>query len=142
MDTALTSCGRPATVHIELPPGARAAGHARRTAARALSLEPGLCPGSVAEDLVLIVSELVTNAVTHAKGPYALTVSVESGRVGIAVSDGSADLPGRQDAPAETAESGRGLKIVRALGADLFVSSGDSGKQVIAVLTWDPARSG
>ncbi|MGW3371996.1 ATP-binding protein [Streptomyces hydrogenans] len=141
MDTALASCGRPVTVHIQLPPGAQAAGRARRTAARVLSLEPGLCPGSVAEDLVLIVSELVTNAVTHAKGPYALTVSVESGRVGVVVSDGSVDLPGRQDTPAETAESGRGLRIVRALGADLFVSSSDNGKQVIAVLTWEPAHS-
>ena len=103
MDTALASCGRPASVHIQLPPGAQAAGRARRTAARVLSLEPGLCPDPVAEDLVLIVSELVTNAVTHAKGPYALTVSVESGRVGVVVSDGSADLPGRQDTPAVSA---------------------------------------
>ncbi|MEU8881876.1 hypothetical protein [Streptomyces hydrogenans] len=83
MDTALTSCGRPATVHIQLPPGVHAAGHARRVAARMLALEPGLCPDPVAEDLVLIVSELVANAVT----PSA------------------------------------------------------SGKQVIAVLTWEPARS-
>ncbi|MEV6357881.1 ATP-binding protein [Streptomyces hydrogenans] len=141
MDTALASCGRPVTVHIQLPPGAQAAGWARRTAARVLSLEPGLCPGSVAEDLVLIVSELVTNAVTHAKGPYALTVSMELGRVGIAVSDGSVDLAGRQGESEESAESGRGLKIVRALGADLFVSPSDSGKQVIAVLNWEPARS-
>ncbi|WP_190226805.1 ATP-binding protein, partial [Streptomyces hydrogenans] len=100
-----------------------------------------LCPDPVAEDLVLIVSELVTNAVTHAKAPYALTVSMEKGRVGIAVSDGSVDLSGRQGEPEETAESGRGLKIVRALGADLFVSPSDSGKQVIAVLTWEPAHS-
>ncbi|WP_225805047.1 ATP-binding protein [Streptomyces sp. NK15101] len=136
MDTGLTSCGRPVTVHIQLPPGAQAAGHARQAAARMLAPEPALCPGPVAEDLVLIVSELVTNAVRHAKGPYALTVSMEKGRVGIAVSDGSVDLPGRRHATEETAESERGLKIVRALGADLFVSPSDIGKQVIAVVTW------
>ncbi|MFJ3099526.1 ATP-binding protein [Streptomyces hydrogenans] len=141
MDTALTSCGRPATVHIQLPPGAQAAGYARQIAARMLVMEPFLCPGPVAEDVVLIVSELVTNAVKHARGPYALTVSMERGRVGVAVSDGSADLPGREDADAETAEGGRGLKILRTLGAELFVSSSDSGKQVIAVLAWKPARS-
>ncbi|MFF8840711.1 ATP-binding protein [Streptomyces sp. NPDC015130] len=136
MDTALVAGGRPATLHIQLPPGAQAARHARQTAARMLVLEPTLCPRTVAEDLVLIVSELVTNAVTHARGPYALTVSMEEGRAGVAVCDGSADLPGGQGAMEETAESGRGLQIVQALGADLFVSPSDSGKQVIAVLTW------
>ncbi|MFB7583233.1 hypothetical protein ACFXHD_00875 [Streptomyces hydrogenans] len=75
MDTALTSCGRPATVHIQLPPDAQAAGRARRTAARVLSLEPGLCPDPVTEDLVLIVSELVTNAVTpSASGKQVIAV--------------------------------------------------------------------
>ncbi|MFJ5829500.1 ATP-binding protein [Streptomyces sp. NPDC093089] len=136
MNTALAFCGPPVTLHVPLSPGAQAAGHARRTAARMLTLEPALCPCPVAEDLVLIVSELVTNAVTHARGPYALTVSMEEGRIGIAVSDGSADLPARPDAAEGIAESGHGLKIVRALGADLFVSPSDSGKQVIAVLTW------
>ncbi|MEU4064634.1 ATP-binding protein [Streptomyces wedmorensis] len=136
MDTALAVSGRPATLHIPLQPGTQAARQARQSAARMLVLEPSLCPRTVAEDLVLIVSELVANAVTHARGPYALTVSMEEGRAGVAVSDGSADLPGLRDRTERTAESGRGLKIVRALGADLFVSPSDSGKQVIAVLTW------
>ncbi|MFE9046001.1 ATP-binding protein [Streptomyces sp. NPDC007818] len=142
MDRAGASCGRPATLHVELPPGAQAARRARQVAARMLALDPPLCPRPVAEDLVLIVSELVTNAVTHATGPYALTVSMEEERAGIAVSDGSADLsgghghgPGHRHEE-RTAENGRGLRIVRALGADLFVSPSDSGKQVIAIMTW------
>ncbi|MEU4732850.1 ATP-binding protein [Streptomyces sp. NPDC023588] len=138
MDTAIVSCGCPATLHIPLPPGAQAARHARRTVAGLLALEAASCPSVVAEDLVLIVSELVTNAVLHAKGPYALTIGPEDGRAGVAVSDGSPDLAehhgdGNRRRP-ET--GGRGLKIVRELGADLFVSRSDIGKQVIAVLTW------
>ncbi|MFF6883750.1 ATP-binding protein [Streptomyces sp. NPDC012421] len=136
MDPARTSCGPPATLHVGLPAGAQAARHAREIAARMLALEPSLCPRPVAEDLVLIVSELVTNAVTHARGPYALAVSMEGERAGIAVSDGSVDLPGGQDRTELIAESGRGLKIVRALGADLFVSPSDGGKQVIAIMSW------
>ncbi|MFJ5546852.1 ATP-binding protein [Streptomyces sp. NPDC093225] len=136
MDTAIASCGCPATLHIPLPPGGQAAFHARRTAARIMALRPAACPRPVAEDIVLIVSELVTNAVLHADGPYALTFSLEEGRAGIAVSDGSAELSGRRSGKARSGQGGRGLNIIRALGADLFVSPCERGKQVIAVLTW------
>ncbi|MFJ3880877.1 ATP-binding protein [Streptomyces sp. NPDC090077] len=138
MDTVITPCGCPATLHLPLPPGTHAAPHARRSVTRMLALQPDVCPRAVAEDLVLIVSELVTNAVLHAQGPYALTVSLQPGRAGIAVGDGSPDLSGRRpDDPARRiGPGGRGLKIVRALGADLFVSRSGSGKQVVAVLTW------
>ncbi|MFG6299692.1 ATP-binding protein, partial [Streptomyces rochei] len=124
------------TLHLPLPPGAQASRRARQNVAR--MLEPAVCPGAVAEDLVLIVSELVTNAVLHAKGPYALTVSLEPGRAGVAVSDGSPGMSGRgsECGRRRIGPGGRGLKIVRALGADLFVSRSGSGKQVIAVLTW------
>ncbi|MGT2532816.1 ATP-binding protein [Streptomyces nojiriensis] len=121
-----------------LPPGAQAARHARQGVERMLALQPAVCPCAVAEDLVLIVSELVTNAVLHAEGPYALTVSLEPGRAGVAVSDGSQGLSGRrsQGGMRRPGSGGRGLNIVRALGADLFVSRSDSGKQIVAVLTW------
>ncbi|MFJ3921602.1 ATP-binding protein [Streptomyces sp. NPDC090022] len=136
MDTALASRACPATLHIPLPPGAQAARHARQSAARLLALETVPCPRDIAEDLALIVSELVTNAVLHADGPYALTLGVGPGRAGIAVSDSSPHLSGRHDGTRRTEPGGRGLKIVRALGAELFVSPSRHGKQVIAVLTW------
>ncbi|MFC9588969.1 ATP-binding protein [Streptomyces sp. NPDC056944] len=137
MDTAIASRGCPATLHIPLPSAALAARHARRTVALLLAQEAaGVCRPDVAEDLVLIVSELVTNAVLHADGPYALTVSLEQGRAGVAVSDGSTDLYGRHGGRQRTEPGGRGLEIVRALGAELFVSPSGRGKQVIAVLTW------
>ncbi|MGW8360373.1 hypothetical protein ACWGK1_07400 [Streptomyces wedmorensis] len=100
--------------------------------------EPAVCPCAVADDLVLIVSELVTHAVLHAKGPYAPTVNLEPGRADIAVGDGSPELSEcRSDGGTRrTGPGGRGLKIVRAPGADFFVGRSSSVKQVVAVLTW------
>ncbi|GGY34208.1 hypothetical protein GCM10010299_45900 [Streptomyces tanashiensis] len=74
----------------------------------------------------------------HADGPYALTVALEQGRAGIAVSNGSSAMSGHRGGAQRTEAGGRGLRIVRALGADLFVSRSGPGKQVIAVLTWQP----
>ncbi|MFE1344123.1 ATP-binding protein [Streptomyces sp. NPDC058757] len=136
MDTATAPRGCPATLHVPLLPDGRAARQARQAAARLLTREADTCPREVAEDLVLIVSELVGNAVLHAAGPYALTLSLERGRAGIAVSDGTEDPPGSHRRTPRGDPGGRGLKIVRALGAELFVSRSVRGKQVIAVLTW------
>ncbi|WP_236242378.1 ATP-binding protein [Streptomyces sp. CC228A] len=136
MDTAIAPCGCPATLHVPLLSGGQAARQARQATARLLSQEADACPREVADDLALIVSELVGNAVLHADGPYALTLSLERGRAGVAVSDGTADLSGSHRDAQRTEPGGRGLKIVRALGADLFVSPCGRGKQVIAVLTW------
>ncbi|MEU8776544.1 ATP-binding protein [Streptomyces sp. NPDC048606] len=139
MDTVVASWGCPATLHIQLSSDAEAARQARQTVTGLPARATASCPGAVVDDLVLIVSELVTNAVVHAQGPYALIVSLEAGRAGIAVSDGSADLPehqARTGGGRQVASGGRGLEIVQALGADLFVSRSAGGKQVIAVLTW------
>ncbi|MGW0117985.1 ATP-binding protein [Streptomyces sp. NPDC003327] len=138
MDTAIAPRGCPATLHLPLLPDERAARQARDAAARLLAQEADVCPREVAEDLVLIVSELVGNAVLHAAGPYALTLSLERGRAGIAVSDGTTHLTGDHRDTRRQDPGGRGLKIVRALGADLFVSPSNHGKQVIAVLAWQP----
>ncbi|MEY2226297.1 MULTISPECIES: ATP-binding protein [Streptomyces] len=136
MDTAIASTARPRTVHHPLPSGPQAAGEARRSAARTLALHPVRCPRETACDILLIASELATNAVRHALPPYALTISLDRGRAGICVSDGSLSLPQRGDGHGTDATRGRGLQIVRALGADLFVSRSPRGKQVIAVITW------
>ncbi|MFJ7590627.1 ATP-binding protein [Streptomyces sp. NPDC097617] len=136
MDTAIAPPARPRTVHHPLPSGPQAAREARRSAARALDLHPGRCPQETACDILLIASELVTNAVRHAMPPYALTISLDRGRAGICVSDGSVSLPRRGDGHGPLATRGRGLQIVRALGADVFVSRSPRGKQVIAVISW------
>ncbi|MET9638221.1 ATP-binding protein [Streptomyces virginiae] len=127
---------RPSTVHHPLPPGPQAAREARRVASWLLAVHPVGRPHDTTEDILVIVSELTSNAVRHARPPYALTLSVESGRAGIALSDASPSLPRQHDGRGPLATRGRGLAIIRALGAELFVSPAPLGKQVIAVLTW------
>ncbi|MFG2292362.1 ATP-binding protein [Streptomyces sp. NPDC048603] len=136
MHTATAPSTRPATVHHFLAPGPQAAPEARRVAARTLAAHPADCPYGTAQDILVIVSELTANAVQHARPPYALTLRVEPGRAGIAVSDASHTLPRQPGGSDVLATRGRGLEIIRALGADLFVSPSPDGKQVIAVITW------
>ncbi|MFJ4861998.1 ATP-binding protein [Streptomyces sp. NPDC088748] len=136
MNTALEPSIRSATVHCPLSAGPHAARAARHSAARILTSRPAQCPHGAAEDILLIVSELATNAVRHARPPYALTLSLESGRADIALSDASPGLPRRHDPGTVLTTRGRGLQIIHALGAELFVSTSPHGHQVIAVITW------
>lgn len=76
---------------------------------------------------VLLVSELVTNAVRHACGPYVLTVTVGPERVELAVEDGEPTLPEvREAGPLD--ESGRGFLLVGALAEEWGVRSQPGGK--------------
>ncbi|MFB6839881.1 ATP-binding protein [Streptomyces sp. NPDC056361] len=139
MNSAAFASGLPRTMHRELPAGPYAARHARQqTAGLLLAAHGRLCPEGVAADILLIVSELATNAYLHADPPYALTVSVDEGCAGVAVSDASAGIPDRPRNREALSSHGRGLKIIRGLGAELYVSRSGWGKQVIAVLTWQP----
>ncbi|MFD7443864.1 ATP-binding protein [Streptomyces sp. NPDC059909] len=134
----------PGELAIALPPGREAPGLARRRAAGFLDgLRPPLAPGR-RDDILLIVSELVTNAVVHAPGPYALalTADADAGTVDVAVDDGStaAPVPRRPDATAAT--GGRGLRIAEDLGARLFTEPVPGGKRVHATLAPSPCRAG
>lgn len=53
---------------------------------------------TVTDDLVLIASEMATNAVTHARSPFQLTMSLIDDQVRIEVSDSDPHLP-RTPAP-------------------------------------------
>jgi anti-sigma regulatory factor (Ser/Thr protein kinase) len=66
----------------------------------------------------LLVSELVTNAVVHGKGPIGLRISRDEGRVRVEVSDVGAQpaqLP--QPIPDPPAEAGRGFFLLDALAS-------------------------
>jgi anti-sigma regulatory factor (Ser/Thr protein kinase) len=86
----------------------------------------------------LLVSELVTNAVKHARTAATITVAVATGMIEIGVTDhgpGRFLIPGQRgiDLPDGTGvlqETGRGLIIVEALSEDWGVAGNGTGKQV------------
>ncbi len=86
--------------------------------------------------VLLVVSELVTNADRHSEGPYILELEGTDSSVTVAVYDSSATLP--RVFPRDPERVGRhGLEIVRALAQDIAVERVPVGKRVRAVLTFD-----
>jgi anti-sigma regulatory factor (Ser/Thr protein kinase) len=124
----------------ELPPVPGSARAARRFA-RATLIAWRL--DTLADDVDIVVSELITNALLHARtgsppADTAIRLELEqSGRVlTCRVSDGSSLPPTMEDAPA-TAESGRGLLLVDALSAAWGWHQGTAGKFVWATFHLD-----
>ncbi|MBX7554427.1 ATP-binding protein [Streptomyces sp. tea 10] len=70
---------------------------------------------TVADDLSLIVSELVTNAVTHGRGEIRLHLEFDDARVWVNVTDEGQSEVVRPQVTSADDESGRGLQIVGAL---------------------------
>jgi anti-sigma regulatory factor (Ser/Thr protein kinase) len=93
-------------------------------------------PRPAGEQLVLIGSELVTNAVLHARTELTLTIELRGDRVRISVKD-------RSQAPATLrhyradALTGRGLGVVAALSDRWGISAAADGKVVWAELAAD-----
>jgi histidine kinase-like protein len=84
-------------------------------------------------DVLLVVSELVTNAQRHSHGPYILELEGTDTAVTVAVYDSSAALPRRF--PRDPGRVGRhGLEIVHALSAQVICERVPVGKRVQAVV--------
>ena len=121
---ATVTSSRPAS--IDLAPDLASAMAARHFVADALARRGLDCLVDVA---VLLVSELVTNAVRYAGGPVHLQIVVRRGRVRVEVIDEAPDGP--RSASADTfAERGRGLLIVEALASRWSVEDLPPGKRV------------
>ncbi|MCX4588065.1 ATP-binding protein [Streptomyces sp. NBC_01481] len=95
-----------------------------------------------ADDAVLIVSELVTNAIAHgrrARHELRLKLAMlKSGQLVVEVSDPVAELPSldRTDGPGDDEEHGRGLLVVRQLAGEIhWFAREHVGKTVRVVLT-------
>jgi len=88
---------------------------------------------AIADDAVLLVSEIATNAVLHAGTPFRLTVARRPGIVRIAVTDGADTLPVRRH-PAPDEPGGRGMALVEMLTVAHGADRVDGGKVVWAEL--------
>jgi anti-sigma regulatory factor (Ser/Thr protein kinase) len=103
-------------VQVELPPDRTAAAVARartRTALGAWRLPALLDP------LLLVVSELVGNAVRHGRPPVEMLLRRTGGSVRVEVHDEDASSgPRHGGLPDLDAESGRGLFLVEAVSAE------------------------
>ncbi|MGW0759020.1 ATP-binding protein [Streptomyces sp. NPDC002814] len=83
--------------------------------------------------LLLVVSELVTNADRHSDGPYILELEGTDTVVAVCVYDSSAALPRRF--PRDPERVGRhGLEIVHALATEVAVERVPVGKRVRVVV--------
>lgn len=94
-----------------VPERLRVAGVRRITAA---ALRYRAVPSPLAQDVVLAVSELVTNAIEHGHGTVCLRVRHSGDFLLVEVTDNN-PAPARLHTPAPDAERGRGLPIVAAL---------------------------
>jgi len=94
--------------------------------------------GELADDVVLLVSELVTNAIRHAVAPIDLEIEVDDDEVVVAVRDGSAVPPAPRNAGVE-AEGGRGMLLVDLLTDEHGVRAQPPGKTVWARLHRQPS---
>ncbi len=95
-------------------------------------LERGHHRGVVA-DAQLVVSELVTNAIVHAKTGLSVKVRCGDSSVRIGVRDGSSTAPFVRD-PGPAATFGRGMRLVETLSRDWGVDPAGAGKVVWAEL--------
>lgn len=109
----------------ELPAGPEAPATARQLVADWIGADTDR---AVIEDVKLLVSEVVTNAVRHPaqRGRIAMTVVVNRGRIRVEVSDpggGSFTKPSVRTPPAHSL-GGRGLLIVDRVASDWGVTPG------------------
>jgi len=118
------------------PPQDGSAAAARRDVARALS-EAGVS-AALFDDVQIVVSELVANAIRHAGTDFELTVQLADDRLRVEVFDADTRPPVFVAADPE-ATSGRGLVIVAAFagtwGFETTERQGMTGKTV-----WDEFR--
>ncbi|MGY6018880.1 SpoIIE family protein phosphatase [Streptomyces spinosirectus] len=101
--------------------------HARRFTARTLR---GWQVGEVADTVLLVVSELVTNALVHTQGPVRLDLSLRGDQVRVCVTDSSPRAPAKPVIVDWESTGGRGLLLVEAVSEAFGSMPVAGGKQV------------
>ncbi|WP_420031574.1 ATP-binding protein [Streptomyces sp. cg28] len=110
-----------------------------RVAVRAALAEagPGLPPArarQLSEDALLVVSELVTNALVHAGGATRLEAEVVDDEFRLRVSDASRTAPQRVRTR-KGSPGGYGMVVIQRLCSRLDVELGPEGKTITAALS-------
>lgn len=88
--------------------------------------------GDQVDDLCLIVSELATNALTHARSKFEVRLRRTNQLVRIEVTDRATDVVPDPQSPTVMDEHGRGLLLVSALSHAWGIEPADNGKVVWA----------
>lgn len=100
--------------------------HAVSVAREFVTTHSDSLPPDVIETAVLLVSELVTNAVKHGRPTIQLHVSLAPPLIGVSVHDDGEAIPSTLvRLPAATATSGRGLVIIERLSSHWGVIPSD-----------------
>ncbi|WP_328443506.1 ATP-binding protein [Streptomyces sp. NBC_00386] len=119
---------------VALPYGLRTPQVARQITARWLAAY--VAPASRMCNVVLIVSELVTNAIRHTREPCTLKLTLHGSRLDVAVADHGETLPETSSTPGE--HGGFGLPLIEGLGGRITTVPALGGKTVHATLTVTP----
>ncbi|MDO0909577.1 SpoIIE family protein phosphatase [Streptomyces sp. DT2A-34] len=106
----------------------QAVGHARRFTRRTLRTW-GLPPQDM-DAALLVVSELVTNALVHTDGRVRLDLTLVNRRLRVAVADASPRTPVKPSGISWEATGGRGILLVEAMSATWGTVPVSGGKQV------------
>jgi anti-sigma regulatory factor (Ser/Thr protein kinase) len=89
--------------------------------------------------LVLIASELVTNAIAYGGGRGRIRLWHMQSQVHLEVSDNGPGIPGSTDLgfvqPAAASQRGRGLWVARTLSDNLVIVTGESGTTITVSMT-------
>jgi len=111
---------------VDLPPEPSSATRARTIAREQLEAS---CSSDTIEVVALLVTELVTNAILHARTPLLLTVEPSPDHVRICVEDHSDEQPAVRHYDPD-AVTGRGLALVEQLASSWGVDTTPEGKVV------------
>ncbi|MDT7536499.1 MAG: hypothetical protein QOI82_84 [Actinomycetota bacterium] len=116
-----------AELQVDLPPDLTAAREARAATRRTL---PRWSLNGLLDPVLLVVSELVGNAVRHGRPPVDLRLRKHGRGVRVGVHDEAPTAPTVQRA-AQDAESGRGMVLVDAVAAETGVEQIEGDGKVV-----------
>ncbi|HEX4191241.1 MAG TPA: ATP-binding protein [Marmoricola sp.] len=108
--------------------GLQAPSEARRFVAGHL----GNRPAAPRHDIVLVVSELVTNSVQAGANQVDVQLTLTGSRVALTVVDDASGWPASRR-PAPDDPRGRGLSIVQELADDWTITARDPGKEITVI---------